>query len=191
MSRSWSRTLFRGGLYVSILALVAGCASGVLSPRTVTISSISGAIYTTTFTGAIVNANIFDSKDYVYLNGGPPPNAPCTAAGLPDGWYYFQVTDPAGSVLLSTDDISDRQVRVAGGVIVQVVNHSTGTGKCGGISAKLMPYWDTPIPGGVYKVWLTPQGDYVSPGPETCTSSSPPRARLTTSLSAGKSLSPW
>ncbi|HYY69850.1 MAG TPA: hypothetical protein VE734_08960, partial [Terriglobales bacterium] len=42
----------------------------------------SGAIFTTDSTGTLVNGNIYTDKGQVYLNGGPPPQAPCTAAGL-------------------------------------------------------------------------------------------------------------
>src|SRR5918911_4676344 len=78
---------------------------------------VTGAIFTTTNGGTTVNGNIYESKDAVYLNGGPQPNAPCTAAGLPDGDYYFQVTDPSGATLLSTDDYTARELQVVGGVV--------------------------------------------------------------------------
>ena len=40
----------------------------------------SGAIFTTDANGATVNGNIYQSKADVYLDGGPPPTAPCTSA---------------------------------------------------------------------------------------------------------------
>ena len=61
----------------------------------------SGAIFTTNVDGVFVNGNVYDAPDEVYLNGGPRANGNCTAAGLPDGVYYFQVTDPSGRMLLS------------------------------------------------------------------------------------------
>ena len=124
---------------------------------------VTGAIFTTTNGGTTVNGNIYESKDAVYLNGGPQPNAPCSAAGLPDGDYYFQVTDPSGSTLLSTDDITtERKVTVSGGVITAYGGtHATGDGKCpGSISVGLAPFDDTPNDGGEYKVWMTPVGSY-------------------------------
>jgi hypothetical protein len=130
---------------------------------------VSGAIFTTDANSTFVNGNVYDSKEDVYLNGGPRPNAPCTAAGLPDGDYYFQVTDPSGSVLLSTDDISHRTVRVKTGLIDvhYGIYHATGDGKCanpaGGkinITVQLYPYALTPNPGGEYKAWMTKVGDY-------------------------------
>src|SRR5437867_688071 len=61
-------------------------------------AQVSGAIFTTDASGATVNGNIYQSKADVYLDGGPPPNAPCTSAGLDDGDYYFQVTTPSASL---------------------------------------------------------------------------------------------
>ena len=55
-----------------------------------------GAIWTSNQKGDVVNGNVYKSESAVYLNGGPGPNTPCTQSGLPDGNYYFQVTDPSG-----------------------------------------------------------------------------------------------
>jgi hypothetical protein len=113
-----------------------------------------------------VNANQYPSKDAVYIDGGPGPGAPQTAAGLDDGVYVFQVTDPSGKTLLSTDPAECRQFTVSGGIIVDVAPsgacaHNTGSDvDHGAITVQLMPYSDTPNPGGVYKVWVTPVADY-------------------------------
>ncbi|HJZ74586.1 MAG TPA: hypothetical protein VKE51_22775 [Vicinamibacterales bacterium] len=120
----------------------------------------SGAIFTTVADGSEVNANIYPSKDAVYLDGGPGPGAPQTAAGLDDGRYIFQVTDPSGKKLLSTDAARCRQFDVANGIITNVVatgcQHKTGFDvDHGAVTIQLMPYLDTPNPGGVYKVWVT------------------------------------
>jgi hypothetical protein len=124
-------------------------------------AQISGAIYTTNQTGSQVNGNIFSSKNHVYLNGGPGPGAPCTASGLPNGPYYFQVTNPSGTALLSTDPITNREVIVSGGVITSTTGtHQTRNGVCGSRIVALVPFADTPNPGGEYKVWLTPVGLY-------------------------------
>jgi hypothetical protein len=56
-----------------------------------------------------------------FLDGGPGPHAPAYAAGLPDGDYYFQVTDPSGRTLLSTDPVSNRRFTVSGGVITAYI----------------------------------------------------------------------
>src|SRR6266481_6900934 len=89
----------------------------------------SGAIYTTNKDATIVNANVqYAFATDVYLSGGPQNlNNP----GLTDGTYYFQVTDPSGNVLLSTDNAVCRQLLVAGGRVVgstgPACKHSNGT----------------------------------------------------------------
>ncbi|NIM52049.1 MAG: hypothetical protein GTN62_01220 [Gemmatimonadales bacterium] len=83
----------------------------------------SGAIFTTTPDGGIVNENVrYEGKNEVYLDGGPPPNAPAHAAGLDEGFYVFQITDPPGKLLLSADPARCRIVHVnADGVIDQLM----------------------------------------------------------------------
>jgi hypothetical protein len=147
---------------------------------------VTGAIFTTLEDGTRVNANIYEDKRDVYLDGGPGPNAPQEAAGLPDGNYYFQVTDPSGKKLLSMDPVRCREFRVEDGIIVEFVSKTRGDmykvgngangvwipawidGKengqhdlgwdvdHGALTIQLMPYKDTPNRGGVYKVWATP-----------------------------------
>lgn len=126
---------------------------------------LPGAIFTTNVNGTRVNQNHFNDKCDVYLDGGPGENAPQGAAGLPDGDYYFQVTDPSGKKLLSTDPVVNRQIHVANGIITGnsgLGNHLTGVDvDHGAATIQLCPYLDTPNPGGVYKVWVTPIGDFV------------------------------
>jgi hypothetical protein len=161
-----------------LLALpVAGLLAVVASAGAAPPVQLSGAIFTTDVTGVPVNLNIYDAKEDVYLNGGPGINAPDDAAGLPAGTYTFQVTDPSGKTLLSTDAPSCRQVTVdASGRFQSVAPsgacaHATGTdGEDLGITVQLFPYNDTPNNGGVYKVWLTPtsQLDCTAPGNKHC-----------------------
>ncbi|HEU0041237.1 MAG TPA: hypothetical protein VFQ15_02690 [Jiangellaceae bacterium] len=138
---------------------------------------LSGAIFTTDSSGVPVNLNHYDAKEDVYLNGGPGINAPDGAAGLPAGTYSFQVTDPSGKTLLSTDPVVCRQFTVnALGVIEDVVpaggcEHATGAdGEDGGATVQLFPFDDTPNNGGVYKVWVTPTEllDCDAPGNKHC-----------------------
>src|SRR5207249_11449733 len=82
---------------------------------------VSGAIFTTNSTCTGVNLNIYASKDDVYLDGGP---AHPGAAGLPDGDYWVQVTEPGGKVLGRS---SYAVVRVSGGEFVQ---NGAGLGPC-------------------------------------------------------------
>jgi hypothetical protein len=147
------------------------------APATAAPTPISGAIFTTDATGIPVNLNIYAAKEDVYLNGGPGINAPDGAAGLPAGTYAFQVTDPSGKMLLSSDPVTCRQFTVnALGVIQDVVaaggcEHQTGVdGEDGGATVQLFPYDDTPNNGGVYKVWVTPTDllDCSAPGNKHC-----------------------
>lgn len=81
---------------------------------------------------------------------------------MPAGDYYFQVTDPSGSVLLSTDDVTARMVTVDDtGRFVSASDHEMSMNIVdGGATVQLCPMLATPNPGCVYKVWLTPVGDY-------------------------------
>jgi hypothetical protein len=150
-----------GALLVTVLSIGAGIvfAAG---------SAPSGAIFTTLPDGSEVNFNSFDSKDMVYLDGGPGPGAPATAAGLDDGTYVFQVTNPSGKVLLSTDPAKCRRFTVSGGIITGVVaaggcEHKTGLDvDHGATTMQLIPYADTPNNGGVYKVWATTVANYLA-----------------------------
>ena len=187
-----ARRAWRIPAAIGIMTLVAVLAVGV----GVRAASLSGAIFTTTPDGAIVNENVrYESKIEVYLDGGPGPNAPQTAAGLPDGTYYFQVTDPSGKVLLSEDPAKCREVEVTDGVITALVpggtytvksttyecaiqdepdgvagpsgRHDTNTDTDHGppaIVVQLMPFFDTPNPGGVYKAWMIPTDRYLANG---------------------------
>lgn len=131
-----------------------------------TAQGFTGAIFSTNRDGSFVNGNVYDDKDDPYLNGGPRANANCSASGLPDGDYFFQVTDPSGSVLLSSDAVDpNRRVTVSAGHIVAASGtHAQGGGRCGDVTVQLAPYATTPNEGGEYKVWLTPVEKYDAGG---------------------------
>ena len=149
--------------------------ASILLSTAASAAGVPGAIFTTTADGTSVNANIYSSKCAVYLDGGPGPNAPAKAAGLPDGDYYFQVTNPSGSTLLSTDPVSNRRFHVAGGVITAFTGtggpaHPTGIDKDHGAQGAITvavantscptDYLNTPNTGTVYKVWVTPVNSF-------------------------------
>ena len=128
---------------------------------------VSGAVFTTLADGSEVNFNIYPNKEAVYLDGGPGVGAPQDAAGLPDGTYVFQVVDPSGKTLLSTDPARCRQFTVSGGIITGVVatgcEHLTGLDvDHGATTVQLMPYLDTPNNGGEYKVLVTEVSDFLA-----------------------------
>jgi hypothetical protein len=148
----------------ALLALLACAATAGAAPP------LPGAIFTTLADGSRVNANIYSAKCDalgVYLDGGPGPGAPQFAAGLPDGDYFFQVTDPSGKTLLSTDAQKFRRFTVTLGIITARVapaaagDHQTGIDvDHGALTIELCPYLDTPNNGGEYKVWVTPVADF-------------------------------
>src|SRR5215203_5187459 len=151
--------MFRRILAVAGAAFATVAASAAVANAAPDPQPLSGAIFTTDASGVPVNLNIYAAKEDVYLNGGPGINAPDDAAGLPAGTYSFQVTDPSGKTLLSTDPVACRQFTVdASGVITSVAAsgacaHDTGTsGDDSGITVQLFPFADTPNNGGVYKV---------------------------------------
>ena len=149
----------------------------------VSASAPDGAIFTTLPDGSAVNYNIYNQKPDVYLDGGPGDQAPIYAAGLPNGRYVFQITDPSGKVLLSVDPARCREFDVTGGVIGNVVpaggcEHAVGVDKdhgaqgavtvqmCGGgLADSRNPtacFSDTPNPGGEYKAWVTMEADFLN-----------------------------
>jgi len=162
---------------LSTAAASAACLLAFAASAQAATTPLSGAIFTTDASGVPVNLNHYAAKTDVYLNGGPGINAPVGAAGLPAGTYSFQVTNPSGKVLLSTDPVSCRQFTVdASGVIQSVAPsgpcaHVTGvSGDDTGITVQLFPFADTPNNGGVYKVWVTPTSllDCAAPGNKNC-----------------------
>ena len=119
-------------------------------------ASVQGAIYTTDQSGTIVNQNIYTYHTDVYLNGGPQNNNP---PGLPDGLYYFQVTDPSGATLLSTDNAVCREVQVVNGRVAGSTGpcpHPDGAYNAANASTtvQLAPFAATPNNGNEYKAWL-------------------------------------
>ena len=120
-------------------------------------ANISGAIFTTESLCDGTNENLFDYKEDVYLDGGPRKEG---SAGLPDGYYYVQVTSPNGLLLGITPTAS---VQVTNSSFAQcyqlwdiLVKASDGT----------QGYDDTPNNGGVYKAWVTPEEKF-KPGDGT------------------------
>ncbi len=161
------KSLLLGAAVATVLATVLSLA---LSHGIARADPLTGAIFTTVADGSEVNSNIYPSKDAVYLDGGPGPGAPQGAAGLPDGSYVFQVTNPSGKTLLSTDQAGCRQFTVLNGIINSVqpaitfgCAHVTGTDvDHGATTVQLFPFNDTPNNGGEYKAWATPLANYLA-----------------------------
>lgn len=168
---------------VFLFAIAVVLSLNLLNVDIVNAQGFNGAIYDTDVTSVPVNQNIYSSKVDVYLNGGPQND---NANGLPVGVYYFQVTDPSGATLLSTDPAICRQLRVAlspngkgrvmgawsgrpafcssdnypsDGFPTFTGVHANGLTNAANfsIAVQLMPFNDTPNNGGEYKVDLIRQ----------------------------------
>ena len=169
-------------MFVSGALLLAGATAWATPPSGST--HLTGSIGTTLADGTNVNANKYTSKTAVYLNGGPQNGT--SGSGLPAGNYYFQVTDPSGSTLLSADSIDcriavvDSNNRFAGHgtagpncTAPQAIHISGGTDpQSGSTPVQLCPAaagngsasdpnnWCGTSSNGEYKVWVTPVSAY-------------------------------
>jgi hypothetical protein len=128
-------------LAMAVPILTSGLTSRAFAP-------VSGAIFTTDSACTGTNINIYASKTDVYLDGGP---AHTGAAGLPDGNYYCQVTEPNGTLLGKTLAAT---IQVTGGEYMQcyqltaiLYTVSSGFTASG--------YDTTSNAGGEYKVWIS------------------------------------
>ena len=130
----------------------------------IALAAPSGAIYTTIKDGTAVNQNIYGLGTDVYLSGGPQNQ---NAAGLDDGTYYFQITDPSGNTLLSTDPAACRQLVVTGGRVTgsagtpAACKHALGTFNPanGTTPVQMAPFSQTPNNGNEYKAWVVAVAD--------------------------------
>lgn len=141
-----------GALVVSV-----GGVSGTWASGPEGTGHVTGAVFTTVnaavdgpdtcFNGNPENnCNIYAGKEFVWLSGGPD------TAYVGDGSYFFAVLAPGGQAdpdgterLLSEDSIADRTYSVTNGAITNLGSHDLDGNKI-----RLMPYLDTPNPGGVY-----------------------------------------
>jgi hypothetical protein len=121
---------------------------------------LSGAIFSTDSTCTGVDLNIYSTKDAVYIDGGP---AHPGAAGLPDGSYCVQVTQPDGVVLGVS---APGAVTVSGGEFAQCYQLSLilNTASSGFTTPG---YDDTTNPGGEYKVWVSTDCNFVEDSSKT------------------------
>jgi hypothetical protein len=142
--------------------------------------AVSGAAYTTVNTSADgaghckngnpgVNCNIYDGKEYVWLNGGP-------AAGKlgPDGQYFFAVLVPGGqpdpndggpkNLSDDFDAYTNRTFTISGGEI----SAYGGSHDKAIPLIRLFPYADTTNPGGVYILAICSLGGGYPVAPRDC-----------------------
>ena len=145
------------------------------------VAQVSGSVQTILPTGATVQGNLYPAKTQVFFTAGPQNQK---ASGLPDGTYYFQLTDPSGSALLSNDPAACRQVVISGGrlagaypaggcehaSVAPTANSSNGAAAVqvgGTVRACSIGtsgpdiFCNTTNPGGEYKLWLIAQSSAV------------------------------
>jgi hypothetical protein len=155
-------TSYRAVGWLAVAGLVAGALVGPTAGNA-SATSLPSAIWTSLSDGSSVNSNIYALRTDVYLNGGPQG---CTTGGdgLPNGDYYFEVTDTSASTLLSADAIKFRQVKVVGGKIDGVSgagNHAVGNDtSCGTHPVQLATYGNSS--NGEYKVLIAPVAEVAS-----------------------------
>ena len=114
-----------------------------------------------------VNCNIYDGKEYVWLNGGP------SSAYVGDGDYFFAVLVPGGqadpndgtpnNLSDDFDDHANRTFSVLGGAVSYGGSHDLNGNKI-----RLMPYADTTNPGGVYIMAICSLADGYPVNPSDC-----------------------
>jgi hypothetical protein len=147
-----------------ILTLVAVMVAGLfLAPSALPVDAppLPGAIFSTDSTCTDVNVNIYAVKEDVYIDGGP---AHPGAAGLPDGSYCVQVTDPSGATVLGRSDPG--AVTVVDGEFVQCYQ-LTSILKTASSGFTVPGFDDTPNPGGEYKVWVSTDCDFINNSTKT------------------------
>ncbi len=116
-----------------------------------------------------VNCNIYDGKEFVWLNGGPAAN------GLgPDGQYFFAVLAPGGqpnpndggpkNLSDDFDTFQNRTFTVTNGE----VSAYAGTHDKTIPLIRLFPYADTTNPGGVYIMAICSLGSGYPVAPRSC-----------------------
>jgi len=148
-------------LLVGLFALVTVFALPALA------APLSGAIFTSTLGPdnvhcSGVDLNIYGDKDEVYLNGGP---AHPGAAGLPDGDYYVQVTEPDGTLLgTSVGSASETPVHVTNGEFDQCYQLSDILIKA---SDQSQGFDDTSNNGGEYKAWVSTEPTFTNSNTKT------------------------
>jgi hypothetical protein len=144
------------GLTVLLVLMLTAMLAGTALANT----PVSGAAFTTTNTtvdgmdhckngNEAVNCNIYEGKQYVWLNGGP------SVAYVGDGDYFFSVLVPGGqadpndgadkNLSDDFDAYTNRSFSVSGETVSYGGSHDFDSNKI-----RLMPYADTTNPGGVY-----------------------------------------
>ena len=117
----------------------------------VSAKGLTGSFYTTTSGCEAGNITQFAATGDVYLDSG---NA--KGSKLPEGSYYVQVTEPDGTLLgkSATETVVVKDGKLADCYKLWAIVFKT--------SDDLQGFDETLNPGGVYKVWLSPDADFTN-----------------------------
>jgi len=126
-------------------AVLAALVFGVLLAGNARAQQMSGALFTSDENCNAINGNIYQSKEAVFINGGPDGQG----RGLPDGDYYVKVTSPNGDLLGTSGGATP--VRVQAGRFVTCYRLWDIVQQPGGGQG----FADTTNPGCEYKVWVS------------------------------------
>lgn len=147
---------------VSVAILMAVAVLSLVAIPALAAPPVKGAVFTTNYACHTVNANQYDYKEDVFVDGGP---AKPGAAGLPDGYYFVKVTEPNGRLLgTSVGSANPKPVHVTNGEFDQcynvynmLVRASDGT----------TGYDDTGNGGGEYKLWVSNESSFANNSSKT------------------------
>ena len=163
---------------LSLTALLVMMMAMALAVPALANSPVSGAAFTTvneSVDGAghcqngnpNVNCNIYDGKEFVWLNGGP------SVAYVGDGNYFFAVLVPGGqadpndgaakNLSDDFDAYTNRTFSVSGGTVSYGGTHDFDSNKI-----RLADYADTSNPGGVYILAICSLADGYPVDPSDC-----------------------
>jgi hypothetical protein len=166
----------RRALLVALITVAA--ATVILLPGASAHNPVTGAAFTTTNTkvdgtghcqngNEDVNCNIYDGKEFVWLNGGP------STAYVGDGSYFFAVLEPGGqadpndggakNLSDDSDSYTNRTFSVSSGVVSYAGLHDFDSNKI-----RLADYADTSNPGGVYIMAICSLADGYPVTPSSC-----------------------
>ena len=137
---------FAGTAIAAALLALSGPTHAQLGP-------VTGAVFTTGVGCVAVNSNIYDTKDAVYLDGGPA--RPGSAGLLSLTSYYVQVTDPSGATVLgSSVNNTGSKTPITTNALGDVVG-CFQLQSIVSLASHVLGYDDTPNAGGEYKVWVS------------------------------------
>jgi hypothetical protein len=166
---------------LSLTALLVIIMTMALAGTAMANTPVTGAAFTTTNTNVDgtghckngnedVNCNIYDGKQYVWLNGGP------STAYVGNGDYFFAVLEPGGqggndnpndgtpkNLSDDFDTYTNRTFSVSGATVSYAGSHEFDSNKI-----RLMPYADTSNPGGVYILAICSLADGYPVDPSDC-----------------------